>query len=124
MSESSPPHSMVARSMLKSRIERSMLFKTVVVVAELASTERLTDMALSPFPIDAAEVVPLGLRDSGIQLETTNNLFKLARRASSFLKVGRASGITRRAEQLLISWLAAANSSAVLALLYILLSSL
>ena len=62
-----------------------MLLKTFMVVSEPASTERLTEIVFSPGArLEEAEV-PVGLIDSGSQLERLNNLFKLARSASSFL---------------------------------------
>ena len=93
-----------------------MWSRTFMVVLASALITRLTDRGLRLLlRVDSSKSAVPGLIDSGSQLDMMNNLLRLARRASSFLKAGKESGMIRRAEQLLISWLAALSPSLVVA---------
>ena len=70
--------------MSNSRIERSMLLRTFIVVAVEASTARLTERALRPGESKELLEVPDGLSESGSQPARLKSLLSPASKPASF----------------------------------------
>ena len=81
----SPSHSTCALIILNSRIERSILFKTLIVVLASASIASFTPIALSLVPnvVVIEPALPPGLNDSGSQPEIMKIEKKYANRTDS-----------------------------------------